>query len=219
MKKVPETITFNGVEYRLMGARRYYLSQTAKNRDRKGAKSLHVAIWEFYNNRKVPDGCMVHHKDEDPFNNDIGNLECISIKQHLSMHGKKNWKNKEYRKRGLKQLRDAGKKAKEWHRSPEGRKWHSEHGKRVAENMPDIHKVCKQCGKEYIAKRTFSQFCCDLCGENYRGRHRRVEYTGICVICGEDFTTTKWKPSAKERATCSKACANRLNHQRRKEPK
>lgn len=219
MEKIPESITFNGVEYRLMGAKRYYLSQAPGNRDRKGAKSLHVAIWEFYNEQEVPEGYSIHHKDGNPFNNDIANLECIPIKQHLSIHSRKNWENEEYRRRGLKQLREAREKAKEWHQSPEGRKWHSEHGKKVARNMPDIPKVCKQCGKEYMAKRAFSQFCCDRCGEIYRGRNRRVKYAGVCVVCGGRFEATKWKPSARERETCSKACANRLNHQRRKEPK
>lgn len=120
----PQEVIFNGVTYKLMGAKRYYLSQSKTNAGRKGAKGLHVAIWEFYNHRKVPAGHCIHHKDGNPFNNDIGNLECIPSYTHLSEHGKSNWENEEYRMRGKKQLDEAREKATAWHKSPEGLKWH-----------------------------------------------------------------------------------------------
>lgn len=50
----PEEVIFNGVTYKLMGAKRYYLSQSKTNDGRKGAKGLHVAIWESYNHKNVP---------------------------------------------------------------------------------------------------------------------------------------------------------------------
>ena len=31
---------------------------------------------------------VVHHKDENPFNNDITNLEIMSISDHFSLHNK-----------------------------------------------------------------------------------------------------------------------------------
>lgn len=40
----PEEVEFNGKIYRLMGAKRYYLSTSTKNEERKHAKGLHVAI-------------------------------------------------------------------------------------------------------------------------------------------------------------------------------
>lgn len=62
----PEEVVFNGVAYKLMGAKRYYLSQSRTDAGRKGAKGLHVAIWEFYNHKKVPSGYCIHHKDGNP---------------------------------------------------------------------------------------------------------------------------------------------------------
>ncbi|ENZ9528961.1 HNH endonuclease signature motif containing protein [Clostridioides difficile] len=73
-----------------MGQKKYYLSQSSKNEKRKHAKGLHVAIWEFNNKREVPEGYHIHHKDFNPLNNNIDNLECIPYKQHLSLHAKKN---------------------------------------------------------------------------------------------------------------------------------
>lgn len=122
----PEEVVFNRVTYKLMGAKRYYLSQSKTDAGRKGAKGLHVAIWEFYNHKKVPSGYCIHHKDGNPFNNDIRNLKCISSHIHFSEHGKNNWENKEYCKRGEKQLDEAREKAAAWHKSPEGLKWHQE---------------------------------------------------------------------------------------------
>ena len=31
---------------------------------------------------------VVHHKDKDPFNNDIDNLEIMSLSDHFSLHNK-----------------------------------------------------------------------------------------------------------------------------------
>ena len=36
----------------------------------------------------------LHHKDFNPYNNDISNLECISIKQHAKIHAKRNFENR-----------------------------------------------------------------------------------------------------------------------------
>lgn len=120
----PKEVIFNGIIYRLLGKGKYYLSQSNTNAGRRNAKSLHVAIWEFHNNKTVPKGYCIHHKDENVFNNDISNLECKKENEHLSEHGKKNWKNKEYRERGIQQLNKIREKATDWHKSPEGLMWH-----------------------------------------------------------------------------------------------
>ena len=60
---IKETIIFNGVEYRLLSGGRYYLSQSTTNDGRRHAKSLHVAIWEYYNKKPCPKGYEIHHID------------------------------------------------------------------------------------------------------------------------------------------------------------
>ena len=40
-------------------------------------KYLHRAVWEFYNG-KIPIGYVIHHKDGNPENNDIENLQLMS---------------------------------------------------------------------------------------------------------------------------------------------
>jgi hypothetical protein len=45
----------------------------------------HRYIWEQHNG-KIPEGFMVHHKNEDKQDNRIENLECISKKEHGKSH-------------------------------------------------------------------------------------------------------------------------------------
>lgn len=209
--EIQEIIIFNGTEYKLMGSGKYYLSQSSTNERRKNPKGLHVAIWEYHNGKEVPKGFHVHHKDGNTFNNDISNLECVSSREHAQKHFDKN--DPKFQK-----FQKAGQEAaKEWHRSEEGRKWHSEHGKNVAASLESIEITCKECGKIFESKRTFTEYCSDKCGERWRGKHRRVEYTSKCVMCGNEFKGTKYKPSAPERKTCSKLCSNRLNYKNREE--
>ena len=213
-----EKITFNGIEYKLMGARKYYLSQSKTNEGRRHSKGLHVAIWEFYNKKAVPKDCCVHHIDGNTFNNDIINLECVPIKEHLSAHAKNNLKNPIYVAERLEILNKAREKATEWHRSPAGHEWHLKHSKEIAEkNINKTYKgICLYCGKETISKQPFTMFCNDECGRKYKKKNGKYDYESLCVICGEKFKGTKNNSYAPKRQTCSKTCANRLNYQNRK---
>lgn len=40
--------------------------------------SLAAAIWIFYLGREIPAGYVIDHIDENPLNNSIGNLQCIT---------------------------------------------------------------------------------------------------------------------------------------------
>lgn len=201
---VQETIIFNGVTYRLMGQGRYYLSQSKDHRKRKNPKGLHVAIWEFYNGRKVPKGYCIHHKDGNCHNNDISNLECVPIRQHLSEHAKKNFERPEFREKNRLVLEQAQELAKKWHASPEGREWHTKHA-RAIDYTPRYKQVCEQCGKEFLSYQRIRKFCSDSCSEKHRTR--RPTYTGICQQCGKEFHYGKAKPSRPDRLFCCRSCA------------
>jgi endogenous inhibitor of DNA gyrase (YacG/DUF329 family) len=204
--EIQETITFNGSEYRLMGARKYYLSQAKITSERKGAKGLHVAIWEFHNGKSVPEGFCIHHKNGNTFNNDIGNLECIPIKKHLSDHAHKNMQNPEYVKKNRNSLDVAREKASEWHRSEEGRKWHSENSKNCIRKEKKL--ICQSCGKEFESVFSDTRFCSNKCGERYRRKYNGVKYTRKCNYCGNEFTATKRNESKPDNKFCSTKCAS-----------
>ena len=46
---------------------------------------MHRYVWEFYNG-EIPEGYEIHHKDLNRNNNDIENLECISVSDHRKLH-------------------------------------------------------------------------------------------------------------------------------------
>lgn len=187
----PETVEFNGVTYKLMGARKYYLSQSTKNSERKGAKGLHVAIWEHYNAASVPPNHCIHHKDENPFNNNPNNLEAVLSSEHFSEHGKKNWKCDEFRKRGLKNLSNINDKAKEWHKSNEGREWHKKHANHFQKAWDfREERFCAHCQKLYIAKTNHSKYCSSKCNQLHLARKKGVPLKNEhrnCAVCGNEF--------------------------------
>jgi len=48
---------------------------------------VHQRVWcEANGKTKVPDGCVVHHIDEDKFNNHPDNLICLTRREHAQIH-------------------------------------------------------------------------------------------------------------------------------------
>lgn len=159
-----EEIWFNGIKYRLMGNGRYYLSQSNSNAGRIGAKGLHVAIWEYYSNKKVPKGYVVHHKDGNYKNNTFENLECISKEEHFKLHHLQ----KVILGKSEKQIAHLAKireKANEWHKSEEGSIWHQKHAQNTLAKAWafEEERTCVICGNKYIARARHSKYCCRQC--------------------------------------------------------
>src|SRR6266702_1929208 len=79
-----ECVIFGGVAfYRYPEAaqkhrRNYFFSRNSE--------SLHQAIWKKHHGA-IPPGLEIHHKDENPLNNDISNLACITVGEHRRIHG------------------------------------------------------------------------------------------------------------------------------------
>ena len=197
---VPEVIVFNGVEYRLMGGGRYYLSQSRTNEGRRHAKGLHVAVWEFYSGKTVPPGYEVHHKDGNPHNNDYSNLECLPMREHRAM-----FTATDKVRAHLDAIRPL---ASDWHKSEEGRAWHSEHAKQQV--RPETECVCVLCGKTFTSRATTgAKFCSHNCEVKWAYQHKRKTQRCVCEWCGSEFDadiTIRHGPAR----TCSRACASKL---------
>lgn len=52
----------------------------------------HHLVWEKTHGEPIPDGMVVHHKDENKYNNVPENLELLSARAHCSLHGAKHKK-------------------------------------------------------------------------------------------------------------------------------
>ena len=111
-----------------------------------GGTYMHRFVWADIHG-EIPPGYHIHHINGDKSDNRIDNLECIQASKHTRLHSRSSkWIGSEENK---KQIKLAGEKAKEWHRSQEGRKWHSEHAKKAFKNRKKYPSVCTHCGTDY----------------------------------------------------------------------
>lgn len=182
---------FNGKIYRLYPGERYFSRHN---------KRLHRVVWEYYNG-PIPKGYHVHHKDGNPHNNEIDNLELIAGTKHISEHTNKRVStNPEIFQNNIHKAMEA---AKEWHRSPEGRKWHSEHAKAQAPRER-VEYTCSYCGKTFVAQKITAKhhFCSNKCCAAYRRKSGVDNETRICEWCGKPFTVNKYDGTR----FCSIAC-------------
>lgn len=157
----PTIQEFDGVRYYRCGV--YF--------QRKGVKLYH-AVWKYHRG-PIPAGYHIHHRDNDRSNNTIGNLECITVKEHLGVrHGP------EFGERGRRAQPKASAAAVAWHRSEEGRRWHAEQGNRLQQmKRPRVQTVCQQCGEKFMAAAYavasgYAKFCGPNCkAKDFRLRH------------------------------------------------
>lgn len=158
----PITQYFDGGLYRLWPSERYFA---------RGGKKLHREVWRVAFG-DIPDGCHIHHKDSNPANNQLSNLECLPFREHLSETARNsNARNP----RPFTQ--EARNKAAEWHRSEAGLLWHRRHAERVKEWIVWARKdmPCVYCGKIFKAFSrsgpTAQKYCSEVCRiANYRKR-------------------------------------------------
>lgn len=162
------TQRFNSKDFRLFPKEKYFS---------RGTKRMHVYVWEYYNG-KVPKGYHIHHKDENIWNNSIENLECVEGRKHISDHGKQRAaKNpqffKDFQSKGIE-------KAKEWHKSKEGREWHSEHGRKTWVNREYKTHTCQQCSKQFKSRHGgVVKFCHNNCKAKALRARRKLERGGL----------------------------------------
>lgn len=161
--KDSDVIVYNGKRYTRYGKSKYYWHH---GEWKKPPVSLHVQVWKD-NCGVIPKGHIIHHKDGNPRNNALSNLECITEKEHKAIH----YANKEWSDRTRKKLSKA------------------------QLNRPLIEYTCKKCGKKFKSRRNYDVFfCSDKCGRQWRLEHNEStkEYEKRCKKCGVLFNTTKW---------------------------
>jgi hypothetical protein len=137
---------------------RWYRNRAGYYQDRTGTL-MHTAIWERLNHRKVPDGYVVHHKDENKGNNDLSNLELMSFEEHARMHCKARPADHPWvKQQGSEQMRK--RVTKLW------------------ENRKPRDVTCVGCGKVYQSIGMRSKFCDRACAARYYRSVGRAQWAG-----------------------------------------
>jgi len=83
--RVQEGVEFDGLWFSKDQRSGYFWHKTPD----KTSISLHKYKWEKHHRKPTPEGFVIHHKDHDNLNNDVSNLECVSISAHARYHMEK----------------------------------------------------------------------------------------------------------------------------------
>ena len=165
-----ENIYFNGFlfkrypESKRPELRKYFSGKCKLPGDRNyKRRRLHRYKWQILKG-EIPAGYEIHHKDENPLNNDIDNLECITKAEHLNKH-KLSISESQKQKATENLLKFAIPKSKEWHKSEAGKEWHRKHAAKTL--SVSIKKNCRNCGNEFLAIRVRQVHCSYSCKVKY----------------------------------------------------
>ena len=186
---------FNGIVYRKM-----------KDGHFQSSSKIHRDVQKYFFG-VIPDGYVIHHIDNNPANNDISNLQCITRIQHSKIHAEisgvkppphplENYTCDYCGKKFTKQKRSA-----KWHFC--SRKCESAYMYRCLENQEK--RTCAYCGKEFfVNKHATANCCCNSCAQKLRfiGHSSKK----VCPVCGKTFETI----SSQDNVCCSHKCASTL---------
>lgn len=154
--ETPKNQYFEGRKYHRENNSGYYVDSKTRTR-------LHVAVWT-HNFGPVPHGCHIHHVDNNPANNDISNLVCLTARDHARIHAAMTPYDKQ-----CEAMARAREKAPEWHKSEEGREWHAIHYTMIADKLRQEKEfTCIVCEDKYVAINNGSnKFCSAKCKNEY----------------------------------------------------
>jgi len=195
-----DVVVWNGIDWR-----RY---PNAKQRNRRRyyqgyyngkLTSLHRAKWEHANG-PIPDGYEIHHKDSNPLNNELDNLEPLIVAEHRRREGDLGSFSTNAVHANLERIRPL---AAAWHSTEEGKKWHSENAKKSFAKRKLHDLVCKQCGGDFQSKFSDAMFCGNACREKARPDRPEI-HTLTCPWCKQKFTSDRPKQKF-----CSYSCSGK----------
>src|SRR4051812_4898466 len=203
-----ELVVFNGVRFHRYPdshnwADRAYFTPNIHDRQ-SGVGRLHQETWEAAHG-PIPEGHDIHHRDNNPLNNTLENLECLTEAEHAAYHAL-NLSDAE-RERRRKQADTMRPLAAEWHGTEEGIAWHRENGKACWENREPTTHTCEHCGKSYesLSRRESNRFCSNACKSAARRASGVDDETRSCARCGVAFTCNHYSKIR----FCSRSCAIR----------
>ncbi len=151
---------FNGVTYCKRAHSHFFINQ-----------SIHQAVWRYCVG-KIPTGCVIHHIDHNKNNNNVANLQCLTVTEHQQVH---NQKGKPVAQKQKKQFvcSVCGKTFEAFDNGQLKR-----YCSKRCHNVERYHttrkkeNICQWCGKKFFGKIT-SRFCSGHCATTAHYAHLR----------------------------------------------
>lgn len=154
-------VIYRGHRYYRKTGRKYY-QRTWPSR-----ALLHIQKWtDKYGPR--PSGAVIHHKDGDPENNRLSNLELMTRSDHARLHGRQNGQ------ACAERLAKGRLKAEAWRKSNVGRSKLRILARQRWMSMPMMPMVCAECGVSYEAKNPRRRYCGVKCVTRHQNRTHRA---------------------------------------------
>ena len=163
---------------------------------------IHRVVFSYYNGR-LPVGKThnVHHRDRNKDNNNIENLQLLTIAEHSRIP----------KKSPIEKICSHCGKAFQVTGKNRRQKCCSISCARKLRVKPAVEKICVVCGKTFTAdkKHNNRQVCCSLsCASKLGAEKRRNPYNDkICPICGVKFHAKKIT-----QVFCSRSCYMKSRH-------
>ena len=183
---------FDGVIYR----------EDKRNHHYHEEKSLHRAVWEYFEG-EIPKGYVIHHIDGNPANNNITNLQILTVAEHRKIHSKDRIK------------RICSHCEKEFIGAPNSKfcSWECQYrNKHPLPTKKTIELTCPVCGKSFTSYPHNNQKYCSQ--ECYHKAIVDKFPPKKCAWCGEEFRPD---PNVYNDAECcSLSCAGLLREKRRR---
>lgn len=146
---------------------------------------LHRDVWEAANG-PIPPGYHIHHKDHDPLNNDLANLELIAPTQHIKHHlAHLTDEQKARREEHLAAIRPLVKIAQN---TPEFRAKRAELSRQQFARLERVGGECVHCGAAFLSWDGSAIKRRKFCSNNCRSAARRAANADVvekaCLGCG-----------------------------------
>lgn len=207
----PQIIYRKGRTYRIQTSGRYYQDQDRKNCTE---RLLHRVVWTEHHG-SIPPHHSIHHKDGDWGNNRISNLELVETSAHCRHHMRERFADPVQAKRFIAFLRSGSDAAVRWHKSPEGREWHSNHAKNQWKKRKPSRKRCEHCKSYFLTKHPGqARFCSNSCTQRAR-RPKLYTDRRKCKVCGDSFLAFKYDTVSHCSHHCAAITVGRIKKRRR----
>ena len=178
-----------------------------------GQIKMHRYVWQRCFG-DIPEDYVIHHKDHNPENNNIANLQVLSPEQHAKIHEQEliaARKAHEFTCAHCGKVFSAYSNGENCFCSKECQRAYRQTGSNYQKQC-----TCVICGKPFTARKDKkTKTCSPQCAGKFRSqKHTPIKQTEqrTCIICGKLFMVNKRKKTK----TCSSKCAHVLHWQKRR---